>query len=553
MLKRLDKLELALITALFVSLLASLHLALFQKINWDEFYYLSQVHDYARGTFSTALQTIHIHFWQPLTRTSLNEVDQVIVGRMAMWLCLVGTVGAIYAIARTFFTRSAALFAGLVYLSFNYTLIHGTSFRTDPPAAFLIMVCLVIALRARLGIGAILVFSLCAAFAALTTVKVVFYLPAFLAAIIWRLSGPENPLQVFAKIGVMLVLSLLLCVGVYLWHQGTLADADLSGSQSMLSNAASTTLTPTNLFPRMPYLLVNMADSLVPTLILWASLPILALKGPQISGSWRAVIVVLGLALPLATFAVYRNAFPYFFPFIFPPAMVLCAAVFEGVKTRRSIAVALIILCLATTTMSWVTRLGSAKTDQRDILAAVHTAFPDPVAYFDRSGAIARFPKAGFFMSTWGVLNYRNAGVPVLEQALEAQVVPLLLLNNPQLSHAVATSGSTIVSPLFEQDRNALSSNFIPHWGPIWVAGKTIDLTGTAQTIDVHIPGIYTLEAGGPVLVNGSQVAPKDQVTLKRGQTTLNAVTPQSVTLRWGKHLARPSGPAPSAPFFTDF
>lgn len=553
MFKHFEKTDLALIAALGTTLLASLHLALFQKINWDEFYYLSQVHDYARGTFSTALQTIHIHFWRPLTRSSLNEVDQIVIGRLTMWLSLAGTVVAIYACARAFFTRSAALFAGLVYLSFNYTLIHGTSFRTDPSAAFLIMVCLTIAMRARLGLGAILVFAICAAFAALITVKVVFYLPAFLAAIVWRLSGPEQPMMLFARIGAMLIASLVLFAGIYAWHQGTLADANLSGTQSMLSNAASTTLIPKNLFPRMPYLLINAADSVVPTLILWASIPILLLKGPQLCGSWRAVCVILLLALPLATFVVYRNAFPYFFPFIFPPAMVLCAAVFDTVRTRTPIAAALILLCLITTALSWSTRLDSPKTNQHKVVQAVHEVFPEPVAYFDRSGVIAGFPKAGFFMSTWGVLNYRNAGIPLLSNALKTQTVPLLLLNSPQLSHAVATDGRTNATPLFEEDRNALRNNFIPHWGPIWVAGKTLDLTGDEQSIKIKIPGTYTLEATAPILVNGTPVHPRTQITVARGEVTLMSTVPQSISLRWGVNLARPTSPALDTPFFTDF
>ncbi|MBU2936757.1 MULTISPECIES: ArnT family glycosyltransferase [Pacificibacter] len=548
-----NKLDLGLILTIALTLLASLHLAVFQKINWDEFYYLSQIHDYGRGTFSTALQTIHVHFGLSLTTTDLNEVDQVVIGRLVMWLALVGTVTAIYVTARAFFSRSCALFAGLVYLSFNYTLVHGTSFRTDPSAAFLIMTCLAIAIRAPLGVWAILGFSVCAALSALITVKVVFYLPAFLAAILWRLSTEPRKAPVLMAILAMLAISAMLFGLGYNWHQSTLADAGLAGSKAMLSNAANTTLMPSILFPRWPYILHNTYASLAPSVIVLVGALLLLIKGKHLTGHGLAAVVVLGLALPLASFAIYRNAFPYYFPFIFPPAMILSAAVFEAAKSRVPLLAGLIVACLFTSGSSWVDRLSASKHPQAVVLDAVHEVFPEPVAYIDRNGSIARFPKAGFFMSTWGVLNYRNAGVPVLSQAINSQTIPLLLLNSPQLEHAVSPETSMTRTPLFELDREALKSNFIPHWGPIWVAGKTLMATPQAQVITLRTLGTYTLEASMPISVNGTLLGPGASITVTNAPMSIQSNVAQEITLRWGKDLVVPQTAVPQQAFFTEF
>lgn len=555
--KTTNRVDLSLILALYVGLLASAHLAVIQKINWDEFYYLSQVHDYGRGTLTIALQTIHVHFWAPLIGSDLNEVSQIVIGRLVMWLCLSGTVIAIYVIARAFFSRSAAMFAGLVYLSFNYVLIHGTSFRTDPSAAFLMMVCLAIAVRAKLTPWSILLFSVCAALAALTTIKVVFYVPAFLAAVVWRLSQDESKKRVLVSIAVMLVLSLVLFGAVFLLHRNTLTVEGLDGSKSMLSNAAKTTLTKSGLFVSFSYLLSNSLYSLIPTFVMLSSAALLVLRGRALVGSRLGAGIVLGLALPLVTFTFYRNTFPYYFPFIFPPAMIIAASLFESLKRRSSLQIVLVGLCVVTIAQSWLARLPETKAHQNATVQAAHDIFPEPVAYFDRSGTLGTFPKANIFMSTWGLTNYQSAGFPQFKLVLEKKPVPLLLLNSPQLTHAVMDGVAPIFLPfflpLFEEDREVLASNYIPHWGLIWVAGKSLALTNVAQDVEFAIPGSYTLESEEPIRVGSREVVPNETVAFERGSALLSSTAPQDVILRWAAATYVPSEEAPVKPFFTDF
>src|SRR5262249_30472793 len=48
------------------------------NINWDEFLFLSKIHDYRRGDLASPLQTFYVHFFAWLPLVPGNEVTQVI-------------------------------------------------------------------------------------------------------------------------------------------------------------------------------------------------------------------------------------------------------------------------------------------------------------------------------------------------------------------------------------------------------------------------------------------------------------------------------------------
>ena len=72
--------EIVLAIAAIVFLVAKYRLLSTINVNWDEFLYLSRVHDYAHGRLSTPFQTFHVHLFQWLTGIGGNEIDQVIAG-----------------------------------------------------------------------------------------------------------------------------------------------------------------------------------------------------------------------------------------------------------------------------------------------------------------------------------------------------------------------------------------------------------------------------------------------------------------------------------------
>jgi hypothetical protein len=155
----------ALTGAILACLAAQALLAFRQEANWDEFYYLSFVHDYQADRLTKALQTIHVHLFGWLPRVGVHELRQIGAGRLAMLACEGGTIALIYRLARLFATRDAALVAALAYATASTTLLHGASFRADPLAAFLTMAGLYLAFvtqRAWLAAPFIAVVAICA-------------------------------------------------------------------------------------------------------------------------------------------------------------------------------------------------------------------------------------------------------------------------------------------------------------------------------------------------------------------------------------------------------
>lgn len=531
----------ALWVALAIGALASTQLTVMQKINWDEFLFLSRIYSFQTDTLREPVQNFHVHFLGWLTALPGSEATQIRAGRAVMWLCQAVTCGALYACGRAFLPRAAALFAVCAYLGMGFTLHHGTSFRADPMAAALLMTALAVCLRAPLVFWAILLVSGCLALAVLITIKAVFYAPAFVCAALWRWRrAPGWPLV--GRFMAILGTSLILCGALYLWHQTQFETGSLKTTTGSIVGAGQKVLRA-DWNPGAAYLLqsVKLNPIICATLVAGAVIALRVPAGP----------VALGLAAPLLSFAIYRNAFPYYFPFIFAPAMILAGLCYHAL--RPALAQTLIILVCLGTVFLWALRAPQTLTAQARTLEVIHRIFPEPVRYIDRALAVPSFPHAGFFMSTWGMDTYHARAQPILARALEDAPVPLLLVNGQTLADAVDYGLGLRIGyrPLLEADAAALRANFVPHWGPVWVAGKHVP--EGSGLIEIVMPGLYTLEADADVSLNGRRTAPLDVVFLERGSHRLASSAPQPVTLRWGAHLFRPADPPPSRPFFTGF
>ena len=152
---------------------------------------------------------------------------------------------------------------------------------------------------------------------------------------------------------------------------------------------------------------------------------------------------------------------------------------------------------------------------------------------------------------------YTQRGVPVLRQAIEKHQPPLLVANHPllDLEKSVYPAAWQYRPELLEPDREALRGAYIHHWGPIYVAGKHFEAPAGhgVSEIDLLIAGSYTVEASGPVLIDGRLVQPGQVVELTRGVHRAAAVgSAEAVTLRWGSRLYRPESP-PDRPLFSGF
>jgi hypothetical protein len=106
---------------------------------------------------------------------------------------------------------------------------------------------------------------------------------------------------------------------------------------------------------------------------------------------------------------------------------------------------------------------------------------------------------------------------------------------------------------LLAEDAAVLRENYVPYWGPLHLAGKRLELApGEPLEFDLLVQGVYVLEDGTSVFLDGTRRDPGEQVELSTGRHTLvlpQGATEQSVRLRlWTAE--RPHGPPPDQPLY---
>jgi hypothetical protein len=147
-------------------------------------------------------------------------------------------------------------------------------------------------------------------------------------------------------------------------------------------------------------------------------------------------------------------------------------------------------------------------------------------------------------MSTWGLEAYQD-GPPFAEEYLGRRTVPLLLVNSRAFEDALGLSVQNRPElRLQEADRRILRENYIPHWGPIWVAGKRFEASPDSLEFRILVPGLYTLE-GGAALIDGKRVGTGESLQLGRGRHAIAFDGAGARTLRWGDRLPKPDRAPP--------
>ena len=518
-----------------------------RPVNWDEFYHLTEAHAFHQGRLTEALQVFYARafFWLPML--PLDAVDQIRVARLFMLGFELATLCAIYAICRHFAGRLPAALATMAYLTGGYIFQHGFSYRADPIAAAFLMGSLWLMLKSRLDAKAIFAAAFLGALALLTTIKIIFYAPAF-AAIAWlRWREAGQPRDMLLRLAVLAIATAVL--GAVFVGATVLSLPDLS--QSTGGSAAKTVTTSGMMmfsegwFPRWPYILgaIAMAPFLA---VLLLSAPMAIVRIPL---SKRYRIVVAALMLPLASIVFYRNSFPYFYVFILPPVMVGVALVIRHVTETLSVKVVLAAFLMNALIVS-LTTPRSVLPVQKEVLAAVHEVFPQPVAYFDFPGMIVDYPKANFFMTTWGVRKYWAGHEESFVDAMARETVPLLLLNQELFDRN--QMGAEPAWELAAADAQALREGFIPHWGPLWVAGRSFSAGSGTQDFRIYTPGQYTIE-GAAARIDGVLLTPGSVIELSRGVYRFEPVAEAETRLRWGTHLQRPVKQFSGGALFKDF
>ncbi|MEX0809108.1 MAG: hypothetical protein WD044_10310 [Dongiaceae bacterium] len=548
------------------------------NINWDEFHFLSFAYEYARGGLTARLQTLHVHLFAWLPGSRAIEIDEIVAGRLVMATLACGSAMLIYAIARRFLSRRAALFGLLAYLSVDSVTLHAASFRTDPLATLLCLIALFLLLRplpragdvtgpgaGRITVAGAALAGIVMAIALMVTVKSVFYLVTIGLALLCLAPRWPVRLRLALAFGVPFAIAF---AALFTLHGALLtsavADAAPTAGGSgafdtivnFLHGAGSKMFIEDGLLARWRVLLLSLIGN-PPFWILTSCGAWLAWQQTRTAGTeprerptgWLA----LALAFPVVTPFFYRNAFDYNFVFILPPAAILAGFAYEHLwrmvrargnfVTRTLLAIVVLGPCVLLA-RNIVTALPDRIAPQRTVIAAVHQVFAEPVLYLDGYGVVARFPRVGFFHSGWGVDRYREAGGPVYPELVAAMQPPLLLADSPSLYGALVPAISIVEDRLLlPEDAAFLAAHYLQYWGMIFVVGQTVTIpeSGGSVDFDIVVAGEYRIGAGGPVRIDGAPLQPGAVMRLETGPHEL-AAAPGNVVLRWAD-----LGPAPDA------
>lgn len=522
-----------------------LHLVLTRSINWDEFHFLGQVHTFARGELTLPLQTLHVRFFEWLAALDMAGVDQIRIARLFMLLAQIVTCGAIIAIARRFVTLPVALLCALAYLSAGYVFQHGWSFRTDPMATALAMSALAILTKSRLNWQAIIAFALLMGAAFMVTIKIVLFAPAF-AGIAWlRWSEANFSVKRAALICAGPIGAMAVAAALFAWHSAGLGP---TRDVAAMVNHSGDTMFSLGGNPNLRFF-KNALVYAAPFALTLGVLPFAMSKRTNMSFAEK--VALLGLIAMILIPLFYRNTFPYFFALMFAPIAASLGIALEALSKRYGSA-AVISVFIAWSAFWWFTDGTSQINKQRDIQIAANQMFDEPVNYMDFPGFLPRHRKVNTFLTGWGLRNYISGKRPKFTEFMAQKPVPLLATIDPQFNPSLysAMTDAPRGFEFFPEDLEALKTTYRPVWGPLYVAGTTLN-AGQSKHWRVWVPGPYKADAA--ITIEGVSYRTGDIITLDRGTVSLAARDDEPTGLLWGKNTRIPDTDAPERPYWTDF
>lgn len=568
--------SICLMVASIVLLLALQSALIFTRtINWDEFFFYSQIEIAARGESLAPLQTLHVRLLSWMPSLPGNVIDHIIAGRLIMFAAEFVTLASIYGIAsrisRDLLTSDESksisppssvigLACVLIYLSSGYILQQGFSFRTDPLAAALLMSALWILTTVRNRIEYLFIFAMLAGAAPLITVKAVLYFPAFLGIGWLRLQKLRGERLTAWWLATAVTLSVIVFASLYLWHSDISATtntwagateftdrnaAHTGRSRALLSEAASRMFDLGGM--RYGGFLRAFALEALPFVIVCA-LSLIGLTVAKIDRNQK--IAIAGLLATATAFVYYRNSLPYFYPFILAPVAAGCV-IGVAVILRRYSPIGFSMACVAVGIFVYSTEDESRIGAQRQLQVAIAHMFPSTIDYIDFPAMFGQHRKVNGFLTLWGVEGYLE-GPPIYGSILDRRVVPLLVLNDAQFNRSIsdAISDGENAWTFHKADREVFIETYQPFWGPFWLAGVTID--HGSKTHRIRVPGVYLMRQG-ELVVDGQILKQGDVITLDRGLHMFTNNSSRTAKLTWGEDTKMPDFPAPLRPYWTDF
>jgi len=494
-----------------------------------------------------------------------NEVIQIIAARAILFLLFLASGYLLYRIARHFVNRTGALFAVLCWVSFSNVILHAASLRYDSFCSFFFLLACFVLLKengarfwsaiAGIAMGISLLISLKAAIHVGSLVTLFLTLGIF----------SERKMPIFHKGALFLALMALTFALGFTLHQNSLPLATTASQQTFVQHAAAKAFSLKEFFPRWEYFTRTLRNN--PFIWSYSAVGFFFLIIDIIRGRDKKCLIALSFLPPLLSLPFYRNAFPYYYVFIISPAIFFCGILphrlIEDFKKSGSNALlflfALIYLpIVGGAGTHFLKAFNQNNKSQKELLTVIHKMFPDPVSYIDGCFAVASYPGAGFFMSTWVMENYLATGKPVFREILKKKHPQFLLANTPYLDSNFSRDHSffKINYDLLEEDRKTLGENYVQHCGIVLVPGKILKFKkkGEQKNFEILIPGYYFIQSDGEIIFDTKYRGTGEKIIFLSGihkvQSTKNV---QKIVLRWARINDVPCPPNIATMDFFDF
>lgn len=519
--------------------IARLYIVTHLSLNWDEFLNLSMLYDFRRGEMTEIFQTafVHLFHWVPLV--SLNEVDQLVAARFLTLACTAFTSFAIFHAARRFMAIDPALVAVLAFNCFGASLLYGTDFRTDTLATATMTGAIALATHRRATWRQMIAIGVLIALGGALTIKSVFFLPTIAVMVLANACAASERARTVQVIAGGAAVGVATFAAIFSLHAATLAGKTASAA-AFLGRTGGATLLTGNYLVLSDYWLTAVLGNFGFWILVIFGMFILARNGqPEAELGNADRLVLAAFALPALVPLVYSEVYPYFHPFLVAPISVLAGFGFNCM--RGSIRPALLVLLLTNAVSPFLRRMDDGLAQQRTTLALVHRLFPNPVPYIDHTSLVSSFPKKSFFMSRWGVTDYRKAGHPVMARIVRVDQ-PVFLIETRALlavDRIMPEDSQRSELGLLGSDVQTLRDNYFRYWGPLFLPGKVLTDSGRTR---IEISGTYRVEGPGRLVANGASYSDGDTVRLNPGEYTYYSDAPFRIV--W----AAPPPPATTPP-----
>lgn len=531
----------AALTALLVASFAVIVLGVFrQAIDGDEAIFLTAIHRAANGQPVGLLQTAYVHLFAWLPLLEHDEIFQIRLGRLiyvALWAL---SLTLLYRLGRRLLDPVGALASVVLFALFSYSILTAVSFRID---GLLLPILLAVALLLlNPSVGRVAAAGALSGLAVALTIKAVLWAPALtglLAVRLWHRQDRLKPILAGAA-GAALTFS-----GVMLVH-ARLISMDPADIPARLGGGSS---------DAGQYMLFNgfvsqwevLKQGVLANLGTWILLTIglsLALAGLRQPRSRPNSLILLLLGLPALSIAFYTNAFPYAYLVLIPTACLLAGHtvsqfIKSGERAKRILVLGCIgIAAIPLAKVAWQYR-NDGQDQQKQIVAAVHRLFPEPVAYIDSSGLVGSFPRPSLNITLFGLDSYRRAGVPALSNYIHHHQPPLLIANTEllQVWNEDKLDKAPLSSRLLPADEATIRATYAHYWDQIYLAGRQWrDLAaGERRSFEIVVPGDHTLIASAAVIVDGKAYSPGSAVRLDKGPHRLRTTSAEpDLRILWG-------------------